>query len=731
MTTPEPGDALNNDAPKSEATLKPAAVVRSFRWLVLLALAIVAGGMMAIHFWPLPVIDTIQDGDIEEPVASVSGYLGPQACAPCHARRVEEFQKTSHFRACRLPKNGDMPPGFAPGKGKHVYDPALRFEMIQKDGDFLQIATRATADGEQSSKARIDFAYGAAKADEVFFSWRGDQLFELPVVWLHPLNRWANSTINPHGSGDFSRETTIRCLECHNTYFEHQAGTRNEYKRNNFILGVTCERCHGPGQEHVAYHQADPQAETATAIVRPDLLARERQLEVCTQCHSNAIKARGPAFQYRPGEPLDAYFRTITSKYPELDHVANQVQYLRQSKCFQKSNMTCTTCHDPHRPHDSRISRSEQKCLQCHKPVDCRERDRLPQPVQGNCLACHMPQRVWMNVHFHTEEDRYVPPIRRFQHRIAVDPTARQEVLLAWHRTQSDPSSHNEADRLRKALVEHWLKEADARRQEFRFLAAIGAIREALRVESTPSSKEKLRAAVARQAKLDRDLVDALHLIDERRLPAAIEALQKILAVKPDLAIAHGKLGTAYGALGKKELAIEHLQMVAKCDPDDPYGFMGLGWLAFLQGRWEDAVSNYRRADDIEPFNSKTNYHWGLALSKLGRWEEAGERFRHVLIIDPKHAGGYQGQSQALRQQGRAAEALHCARRAAVLTRFRNADILVTLTEAYVAAGQIAEARSAAAKAFDAVKVSNPTLEPELRRRLDEILAGANPAPKK
>src|SRR5262249_42581945 len=155
--------------------------------------------------------------------------------------------------------------------------------------------------------------------------------------------------------------------------------------------------------------------------------------------------------------------------------------------------------------------------------------------------------------------------IRRFQHRIAVDPIARQEVLLAWHRTRTDASSQVEAERLKKALVEHWLSMADKCRREFRFLAAIGALREALRVDSSASSKEKLRAAVALQAKLDRDLVDALHLIDERRFPPAIEAFEKILAVKPDLAIAHGKLGTAYAVVGKKDLAAKHLQAVAKC----------------------------------------------------------------------------------------------------------------------------------------------------------------------
>src|SRR5262249_51496478 len=149
---------------------------------------------------------------------------------------------------------------------------------------------------------------------------------------------------------------------------------------------------------------------------------------------------------YRPGTPLDEFFRTAVSKYPEEDHVANQVKYLRQSKCFQQNDtLTCTTCHNPHRPTDPAAVR--RACLKCHEPSSCPDQPRLPAAVRGDCVACHMPRRVWMNVHFHTNDDQYVPAIRRYDHRIGVFPEARKEVLLGWHRTQTDPPSRREADR--------------------------------------------------------------------------------------------------------------------------------------------------------------------------------------------------------------------------------------------------------------------------------------------
>jgi tetratricopeptide (TPR) repeat protein len=693
------------------------------------AVAGVAGGAAVYWQWLRPGSGVVEvedsDEDLAAPVTPDPGYLGPHACAPCHAKRVAEFEATSHFRACRLPRAGEMPAGFAPGKGTHAtHDPALRFEMTFSGGEFLQTAIHASPGGRpRRSTARIDLVYGAAKADEVFFSWRGDRLYELPVVWLHPQNRWANATYSRFGSGDFSREATTRCLECHNTWLEHVPGTRNQYKRDHMVLGVTCERCHGPGREHVAFHQMHPEADVGHAVVHPRRLKRDRQLDVCTQCHSNATRGRGPAFSYRPGEPLEASFRVAVSKHPENDHVANQVKYLRQSKCFQKdATLSCTTCHNPHAAHGSvESARVRRSCLKCHKPAACTEQHRLPQAVRSNCVGCHMPQRVWMNVHFHTDNDRYVPPIRRYQHRIAVYPIARQEVLLAWYRTRSDAHSRAEAERLTAALVKYWLAEAENLRREYRFLAAIGAVREALRLDSAPSTRDKLQEMVAIQARLDADLVTALQEIETKRIPQAIQTLEAMLRIKPDLAVAHGKLGTCYAITGQTQLAREHLEAVARADPDDPYGDMMLGWLAYLAGKPAEAVQAYRRADDVEPFNAKTHYHWGLALAALERWEEASEHYQRVLTIDPNHAGSSQALSLALRRQGQPAKALPYALRAARLTRFENADVLLTLADAYAEQGRFNKAELTARQALACAASSNLELRALIRRRLQEI----------
>jgi tetratricopeptide (TPR) repeat protein len=596
--------------------------------------------------------------------------------------------------------------------------------MTHIGGDYFQTAIRAAPTGEQRTQSRIDLAYGTGTADEIYFTWHEDRLFELPMAWLHPQKRWGRQPFNPHLSGDFSRTTTTRCLECHNTWFEHVAGTENKYKRDSFLLGVTCERCHGPGREHVAFHQAHPGAAAREAIVHPGRLERDRLMDVCGQCHSNAVKPRGPPLRFRPGEARDSYFRIAANEYREEDHVADQVKYLRASKCYQKSDsLTCVTCHNPHQP--SEPAEIQASCLKCHPAKDCAEQARVPAGVRGDCVGCHMPRFTRIQVFFHTEDDQYVPVIRPREHRIAIDPRARRDVLRAWYLSRPDAPSQKEAARLTKGLVDEWLAEAEALRRDYRYLAAIGALREALRLDSAESTREKLREVAAIQAKIDADWFDALHQIDQNRTAEAIDTLKTILALKPNLAKAHGKLGTLYAATEQPEPALEHLSRVARYDPDDAYGYAMLGWLAYLRGRAEDAAEAYRRADEIEPFDAKINYHRGLALAKLGQWKEAEACFRRVRAIDPTHAGGCQGLGEALRRQGRAEEGVRYARWAARLTDYRNADVLLTLAETYADAGRFGDADEAAAQALAAAQRGDPNQAALIRARREEFRARA------
>jgi tetratricopeptide (TPR) repeat protein len=331
-----------------------------------------------------------------------------------------------------------------------------------------------------------------------------------------------------------------------------------------------------------------------------------------------------------------------------------------------------------------------------------------------------MPAFTRIQVHYHTPQQRYVPVLRAREHRIGIYPAAKQEVMLAWLRRQPDAPSREAVARLTKELLDHWLGEAARYRAEHRYLAALGALHEARRIEAAPAVVQQLRDVEALQLKIDRAVFQGLQQSQERRLPEAIAILKEVLALQPGAAKAHAKLGALYAADRQPKLAVEHLEAVSQCDPDDASGYAMLGWLAYLEDRAEAAAQAYGQADAVEPWNADVNHRWGLALMKLGRWEQAETRFRHALTIDPKHAGSCQGLAHVLRQQGEPAEAVRYARRAAKLTQFENADVLLTLADAYADAGSLAQAQTTLSQALKLAQAGNPQLVPQLRRRMEE-----------
>src|SRR6266446_6932723 len=246
-------------------------------WNLLAIAAAVGAAAGGMSWWWRPAAPATVDvsaedpSDLSEPQVVNPGYLGPHACAACHSDRVSEFLETNHFRTFRVPEAKAMPVGFASANGTFdAYESGLRFEMTRSGSGYFQTAIRTTPGGEKRTTSRIDLVLGAGgKADDVYLTWHGDRLYELPMAWLFTSNQWGASHFSLNGSPEGSRELTLRCLECHNTWFAHVPGTLNQYKPDSFIMGVTCEKCHGPGREHVAFHQAHLDAESGERIVKP------------------------------------------------------------------------------------------------------------------------------------------------------------------------------------------------------------------------------------------------------------------------------------------------------------------------------------------------------------------------------------------------------------------------------------------------------------------------------
>lgn len=370
----------------------------------------------------LAVIPASLSADEKKPPPR-SDYVGDSACRSCHQEKTRTYFQTAHHLATSWPSARTMKGSFSPDSNiLKTANPYLTFEMTTGQQGYFQSAVEELSPTKKITRTeRIDIVAGSARKGQSYLFWKGDQLFQLPVTYWTETNSWVNSPSYPDGSPHFDKDIIPRCLECHASYFEWLPPPANRYRKSSLVLGIFCEKCHGPGREHVARHRLKSQLESGAseAIVNPDSLPRDRQIDICGLCHSGNGTPIQPALSFLPGDELDDYI-DIPYAGPEdaVDVHGNQVQLLRRSKCFQSTTtLSCSTCHDVHKPQVDAAAFSP-RCLSCHQARQCGEYAKIGDQIVHRCIDCHMPLQESRVLFSNTNGKRLTPKVRN--HQIAI-----------------------------------------------------------------------------------------------------------------------------------------------------------------------------------------------------------------------------------------------------------------------------------------------------------------------
>ncbi len=317
------------------------------------------------------------------------GFVGAQACRECHQTKHDGFIHTAHHKTSGLLEPSNVRGAFSqPRNVLKTGDTSPYFTMSERDGKYFQKVKFA----DWSMDVPLDVFTGSAKAGQTFLYWHHDALFQCFVSYLSALDAWIPSPGYRGTTVEYAHVIRTGCLECHITYID-QKRRPNVYHRDSAVWGISCERCHGPGRDHVQYHQHHPNEKTSKYIVQPRDLPRERQLDICGQCHAGSFALIGDAFSYRPGDELAKFHKLLNPDFKGVGgiHTSNQLTRLSMSKCFQKSEMTCTTCHNPHENQRGDLAVFTKSCLNCHQPDHCGMSEELGDRITDNCISCHMP----------------------------------------------------------------------------------------------------------------------------------------------------------------------------------------------------------------------------------------------------------------------------------------------------------------------------------------------------
>lgn len=341
--------------------------------------------VLGFEFWPT------------KEIASQKDIVGSQVCASCHAdkantQKITPMGETSVHAVDASPLRDHPALTFKGG--------AATYE-IHTDGTHATFS--ATVNG-QSKSADLLWAFGNGhlgqsylfkKEDGYYYEARASYFEVLKSLSWTPSRELTRPESADEAMGRRIPDTELKkCFGCHTTG-SNVAGRLTE---TNVKSGVSCEACHGPGASHAAEAAVAMSAGTPDAarggILNPGKLSPSDSVDFCGACHIS-------------------YWDLTLQRGRGIATLKAQPFRLEQSKCWQKGDarLTCTACHDPHKPLVTEAKSYDHNCLQCHvlmgqKPTAEQIGKACPKST-SDCATCHM-QKIELPDFHHTFTDHRI-----------------------------------------------------------------------------------------------------------------------------------------------------------------------------------------------------------------------------------------------------------------------------------------------------------------------------------
>jgi predicted CXXCH cytochrome family protein len=283
------------------------------------------------------------------------------------------------------------------------------------------------------TKDQVALVYGSVWKQR-YFTKIGDDYFPEPAQWDVVHRAWRPYFVAKgtdwweplYPADNMQRPTGPTCDGCHSVDY-------NIHTKQVVEWNVGCERCHGPGSEHVDHPDRGN-------IVNPSRMDYVAASDTCIQCHSQGRPRTNPIEGKYYDWPVGYQVGLRLQDFWTLeDHALGQLSFTHfpdgtghknrmQGNDFVQSVMyrrgiTCFSCHDAHGTDNYAQLRKpvDKICLDCHGPLSpngprtatleehTHHKDGSP---GSQCVACHMPQiqTTLPDVKVHAHTFKFITP---------------------------------------------------------------------------------------------------------------------------------------------------------------------------------------------------------------------------------------------------------------------------------------------------------------------------------
>lgn len=452
--------------------------------VILLAVFILLIGCIALAVWygprsraPAPYSREAQQADAHVATAE-SGekpiYVGRAACASCHQSEDAQWRGSHHDLAMQEATPATVLGDF--NNATFTYHNVTT--TFYREGD--QFLVRTDGPDGQLHEYRVAYTFGIDPLQQYLVEMPGGtggvggaggsgRYQALNICWdtrprengsraggggrngkgegqrwfhLYPNENITSDDIL-HWTGPYQNWNHM-CAECHSTnVHKNYDPAADTFNTTWSELDVSCEACHGPGSNHVAWARSGgaeaPASNDNTHATTPSkgLVARLREdtpgfwlpdpttgiakrdrprtshaeIETCARCHSRRAAFSEDAMPGRP--PADTHRLALLE--PALYEADGQIldeDYEYGSFVQSRMHAAGVTCSDCHNPHSLKPAPGNASCARCHAPdrFDTAEHHfHAPGGKGSACVECHMPTRTYMVVHERHDHSMRVP----------------------------------------------------------------------------------------------------------------------------------------------------------------------------------------------------------------------------------------------------------------------------------------------------------------------------------
>lgn len=376
------------------------------RFIVLLGIAFLVSGVSLLILSGQPVKAQSQS----------NSYIGMDECESCHRDVVRTHQKSNH--ALTLSDDSD----------NYIanFDVGEDVRMVQFPGEDA---------ARPFTKDDVAFAVGTGRHVQ-YYLYKVDRndYRVFPAGWDAAAGEWQTLDFgDTWDSPGYDWEQS--CAYCHVTGYDAERGRWTD-------PGVTCEACHGPGEQHqelasdAGRRPSDEELVDIRAAINPGI-----DPQVCGQCHGRGVSASDVPYPvgYEPGQDLSQDF-TLTpltdathwwttghARLPNMQYNewldsghAHALTALRDSGV--EVDPTCLTCHSSdYNYRQDQIAQVEAGdragtmpegltvdtaqfgigCISCHDPhLETDQPVHLRDEPLKLCAGCHSASAALPDIHF-------------------------------------------------------------------------------------------------------------------------------------------------------------------------------------------------------------------------------------------------------------------------------------------------------------------------------------------